>query len=535
MNQLSLAESLSEESLRRSSRISRDEMNLVEFPLAVLSTRTDSNIKTLEFKDSIKGKSGEVINRSWIITGADKFGLPTSSDEEVLLGLLKLTVDSGFEQRKIYFTRYELLRILRWTTEGRSYTRLQRALDRLSGVRIKATNAFYDNESKSHSTRNFGIIDAYEINDGRSTHEGQGSPKPSFFTWSEVIFKSFQVGFIKKLDLSFYLDLKSAVSKRLYRFLDKHFWYRARVDVNLFLLCHEKIGISRNYRYASALRQQLDPALDELKAEGFISNYLYDGRGSSTVVSVFSARGTARCIPDQSDRQSEDDRRDPAYQGASSRPIVLREPLREKEREESSSDEYTAVAQLLIERGLKLAQARNLLRGKTSAELVRVRKIIEYFDGLVARESHLVSRSPVGFLYRAVESADTFVLPGEGRGQQVIASVSASRGLEASAYRRSESEARRAHAQSTREADYLVARKKEVERLKQEVEPAIYRGIEAEVRQALTKLQGHISAHHFEETVQHGVEERLLKLFGFPAIEEWSREQTQGRKRELVH
>jgi plasmid replication initiation protein len=156
--------------------VSRDEMNLAEFPLAVLSTRSDPRIKTLEFEDSIKGKNGEIIRRSWIITGADKFGLPTASDDEVLLGLMKLTVDSGFQAKKVFFTRYELLKILNWTTEGRSYLRLQNAFDRLSGVRIKATNAFYDNETKSHSTKNFGIINAYEINDGRDT-----ATKPSFF------------------------------------------------------------------------------------------------------------------------------------------------------------------------------------------------------------------------------------------------------------------------------------------------------------------------------------------------------------------
>ena len=157
-------------------KVSRDEMNLAEFPLTVLSKRADPSVKTLEFSDIVKGKNGEPLNRKWIITGADKFGLPTSSDDEVLLGLLKLTADEGVRSRKIHFPRYELLKILRWTTEGRSYTRLQNALDRLSGVRIKATNAFYDNETKLHSTRNFGIIDAYEINDGRDTH-------PSFFTW----------------------------------------------------------------------------------------------------------------------------------------------------------------------------------------------------------------------------------------------------------------------------------------------------------------------------------------------------------------
>jgi len=142
-------------------KVSRDEMNLAEFPLTVLSKRADPSVKTLEFSDVVKGKNGEPLNRTWIITGADKFGLPTSSDDEVLLGLLKLTADDGLRSRKVHFTRYELLKILRWSTEGRSYSRLQNALDRLSGVRIKATNAFYDNETKLHSTRNFGIIDAY--------------------------------------------------------------------------------------------------------------------------------------------------------------------------------------------------------------------------------------------------------------------------------------------------------------------------------------------------------------------------------------
>jgi plasmid replication initiation protein len=251
-------------------QISRDEMNLAEFPLTVLSTRSNGKEKTLEFSDTIRGKNGETVTRRWIITGADKFGLPTASDDEVLLGLLKLTVQNEFRDRKVYFTRYELLRILQWTTEGRSYQRLQRALDRLSGVRIKASNAFYDNENKTHTTRNFGIIDAYEINDGRDT-----LPKPSFFIWSDVLFKSFQVGFIKKLDLQFYLALRSAVSKRLYRYLDKHFWYRSKIQINVFTLAHEKIGISRNYRHVSSLRQQLDPAIEELINANFLSGAEY--------------------------------------------------------------------------------------------------------------------------------------------------------------------------------------------------------------------------------------------------------------------
>lgn len=501
MNQTLLPQSAINHKVRR---ISRDEMNLAEFPLTVLSTRTDSNRKTLEFKDALKTRSGELIERSWIITAADKFGLPTASDDEILLGLIKLTVDDGFRDRKVYFTRYELLRILHWSTEGRSYIRLQKALDRLSGVRIKATNAFYDNELKSHSTRNFGILDAYEINDGRSSN-----PKPSFFMWSEVIFKSFHAGFIKKLDLDFYLSLKSAVAKRLYRFLDKHFWYRARLEFNLFMLAHEKIGISRNYRFASALRQQLDPALDELAERGFIASYQYLGKGRETVIQITGAAGKPRAVI-------------ACQTGELKGSLKVAEeavPLRAQ------------VVQMLEERGLNQLQAERLVSNRDAQTLQRMRAIIEYYDKLRFLNSRLISRSPIGFLYRAVENPHQFVLPGESRVQGMQESLQLGGG-ECPAAARSvgslKSMARKGPDLDTLRAEYLVQRRREAERARMEVEPDLLKRLNLEVENALGKLRGLISPGRFQEAVNQGVDDKLIKLFAFPEFEEWLR---QGRKK----
>jgi plasmid replication initiation protein len=264
----------------------RDEMNLSEFPLAVLSSRTNPDVKTLEFSDFQRLKNGELVERKWIITGADKFGLPTSTDDDVILGLICLTMDQGFREQKVYFTRYELLKILRWSTEGRSYSRLTKSLDRLSGVRIRASNAFYDNASKAYQTKNFGVIDGYEINDERAAaqHSKSGLSSKSFFIWSEVLFDSFKSGFIKKLDLDIYFNLKSAVSRRLYRYLDKHFYYRNTIERQLMFLAFEKLGLSRSYKYASSVKQQLEPAVSELIECGFLANCEYLGKGEETVV-----------------------------------------------------------------------------------------------------------------------------------------------------------------------------------------------------------------------------------------------------------
>jgi plasmid replication initiation protein len=470
-------------------KVSRDEMNLAEFPLTVLSKRVDPSVKTLEFSDYVKGKNGELLNRKWIITGADKFGLPTSSDDEVLLGLLKLTADDGLQNRKVHFTRYELLKILRWTTEGRSYSRLQNALDRLSGVRIKATNAFYDNETKLHSTRNFGIIDAYEINDGRDT-------QPSFFSWSEVLFKSFQVGFIKKLDLEFYLDLQSAVSKRLYRYLDKHFWYRSRMQVNLFVLAHEKIGISRNYVYASSLRQQLEPALEELRDKGMLSDFEFVGKGKSTEVVLVAAHAPKKAIASTTEQK-------PAQQ-------------------EVLGADHETLAQALIERGLAEKQARRLTAGQGSETLERMQAIITHFDSLMNSSSPLVSRSPTGFLYRAIERPFDFTLPGDKK------HGSATDSSERPAQTTTRPSAKEAAAERANKIDlevaYLMARKTELDRILSVASAEEQSTLRSEVETALQKLRAHISPQRFVEAVQHGVEQRLLEHHGFPDLDAWIRD-----------
>jgi len=487
-------------------KISRDEMNLAEFPLTVLSKRADPSVKTLEFSDSVKGKNGDVINRKWIITGADKFGLPTSSDDEVLLGLLKLTADDGLRSPKVHFTRYELLRILRWTTEGRSYVRLQNALDRLSGVRIKATNAFYDNESKLHSTRNFGILDAYEINDGRDT-------RPSFFTWSEVLFKSFQVGFIKKLDLEFYLDLQSAVSKRLYRYLDKHFWYRSRMQVNLFVLAHEKIGISRNYVYASSLRQQLEPALEELRDKGLLSEFEFVGKGKSTEVILVAAHAPRKVTVEPPPSANSHNLSQEATGGR-----VMTSTGGAGFTGESKEE---TLERLLIQRGIADKQARRLLEGRGIEFLERVEAIVAHFDKLVGGGSHLVSRNPQGFLYRAVERPFDFVLPND----KVAVGGRAQNELNLGARN---SDAPQPHIKSKgsqidAEVGYLLERKAALDKLKSEVKEHDVAGLRADVEGALAKLKAHISPQRFVEAVEHGVEQRLLEQRGFPDFDKWCR------------
>jgi plasmid replication initiation protein len=362
--------------------IARDEMNLAEFPLTVLSTRVNTEVKTLEFKDSIRGKSGELIEREWIITGADKFGLPTATDDDVILGLMCLTMDQGFRNRKVYFSRYELLKILRWTTEGRSYSRLSKSLDRLSGVRIRSSNAFFDNSQKGFQTCNFGIIDAYEIKDTR------GSKDKSYFIWSEMMFDSFQSGFIKKIDLDFYFSLKSSVSRRLYRYLDKHFYHRSTVEKPLLTLAFEKIGLSRSYQYVSSIKQQIEPAGEELIERGFLKSFQFQGRGALTTVQFVS--GTVNTT---------DERLRP---NLTAQTEISHAPAEDVFTQKNLKREM--VKNKLQQNGLTLFQANKLLNRKSDEELLEVEKTISKYESVQKEQFS----NPVGFLYRAVEDASKF-------------------------------------------------------------------------------------------------------------------------------
>ena len=93
-----------------------DELNLAEFPLSVLATRSEPGQNTLLFEDTIfDERAGKQINRSLVVAGSDHFGLPTSTDSDILLLLVHLSnVRTGFKSRRVEFSRYELIKFLGW-------------------------------------------------------------------------------------------------------------------------------------------------------------------------------------------------------------------------------------------------------------------------------------------------------------------------------------------------------------------------------------------------------------------------------------
>ena len=127
----------------------KDELNLAEFPLSAIADRLQPDQKTMVFEDKVFDISqNEMVTRQLTITAADDHGLPTALDDEVILGLVQLSKIQNFADRRVHFTRYQLLQLLGWSDEGRNYERLEKALNRWVGVTLYYKNAWWSREQR---------------------------------------------------------------------------------------------------------------------------------------------------------------------------------------------------------------------------------------------------------------------------------------------------------------------------------------------------------------------------------------------------
>ena len=257
--------------------VGRDEMNLAEFPITLLTERVPEGVKTLVFED----KHGTLT-----VTGSDAHGLPAAPDADVIVALLHLTkTRNDFTDPTVSFSRYEVLRLLGWPDKGRHYHRLDESLNRWVGVTLYYDGCWWDNSIKCRVDAKFHIIDRVVIYDREVRHELQARQQPlplSNFTWGKDFFDSCRANYLKRLDLGIYFGLKSAVSKQMYRFLDKRFYHRGDWTFDLREFALEHVGLARTYDDAGKLKAKLQPALEELEAIGFLEPMSAAGRYSKT-------------------------------------------------------------------------------------------------------------------------------------------------------------------------------------------------------------------------------------------------------------
>jgi len=248
-------------------RYGKDDMNLVEFPFATLSARSDKKIMVIEREE--KDRSGLPVQKKWEITGHIRHGLPKPSTINLLLVLLELAKEqSNFRDRTVYFTRSEILRRMNVSNDGRNYKRLLTDFEILKSVGITYTNSFWHNKRKSNLTIGTGILGSYQV------HDEKGTQQPlfrSYAIFTDEYFESLQLAYVKNLDSHFYFSLEKPVTRKLYRILDKRFYGNDKIFFELKELAFTMIGLSKTYDTAQ-IKRELNKAHKELKANDYCTH-----------------------------------------------------------------------------------------------------------------------------------------------------------------------------------------------------------------------------------------------------------------------
>ena len=392
----------------------KDELNLAEFPIAALADRIPDGQTTLVFEDRFELRDSTSIVRRLTIMGTHKHGLPTSLDDEILVGLIQVTKRrSNFTNPRVQFSRYELIELLGWPQSGQSYRRIEESLHRWVGVVLVYENAWWDNQAKSWVDEQFHVLDNVTLYDRerwrtsvhprptaerqRQEPQNEKSPLPlSSFRWNEVIFRSFQSGNLKQLDLEFYLKLRLPTTKRMYRFLDKRFYRRTRLDFDLRTLACEHIGLSRSYA-PTELKRRLKPALEELEQLGFLEplppekRYAYVKRGCWRIIFLRGHGAPDDLCADTSQIDGQ--------------PNQLIDDLKE--------------------RGVAAKSARELVEAHLADQ---IRAKIEVFDWLSRNGDRRIGKNPAGYLVASIR--EDYQTPGDYLVQNVKGALAGATGPE---------------------------------------------------------------------------------------------------------
>lgn len=237
-------------------RRSKDEMDLAVLPIARLGPSDKRT--SIEYHGTFV-EDGEQKEMVWIVEGG-ALGLPTELAERVLIALLYIGAQDNFRNRKMTFTMYRVLKILGLSINARNYREVEKALDRLVTITIFSDQAWFDREKKNRITtkRRFHIIDESYLH----YEEGADEGNESYIVWGNRVWRSIQSGYLKYLDLDFYYSLKSPLSRRMFRFLDKTMAYNERYEIDIFAL-QNKLGMAI-YEYPSHLKRALKKAAQEL-------------------------------------------------------------------------------------------------------------------------------------------------------------------------------------------------------------------------------------------------------------------------------
>ena len=294
------------------------ELSLSEFPVFLLSKNSNFKNKSIIYTDTIRGNNNEIVEREWQVFPDPEYGFGSASTLETLYVLFQLWKEENFESPNIHFgTVANLLAESGKSKSARDYKRVERDLDCLVGIKIKAKNAFWDNELEAYVDMTFHLFESKFTFKEKPTGQTPlpfGFIKASSELYGSILKNSF---LIPGFDRDFFLSLTSK-SQRLGLLLSKLFTSQKIIKREIYSFAKQIPIQTDNIK---VIKRTIKLASDELIEKGFVSlkkyyfetkknngeqkNFIIFERASNIPEDQKPRRGKAPETPDDTDDKFE--------------------------------------------------------------------------------------------------------------------------------------------------------------------------------------------------------------------------------------
>jgi len=217
----------------------KDDMASMEHPMFTLSKKRD--LRTLEYQ----------YNDVYISIRPTTDGLPNIFDKDVLLycasSLMDQLNNDKIPGKTLRISSHDLLVATNRSTSGEGYALLKRALDRLSGVKIK-TNI---KTNKREITERFGLIDRYRIIESSRVKKRMVKLEITLSDWFYNSIIGREVLTINRD----YFRLAKALERRLYEIARMHCGKNSKWSIGLKKLKEKTGSTSHMDKFRFFIRQ----------------------------------------------------------------------------------------------------------------------------------------------------------------------------------------------------------------------------------------------------------------------------------------
>ncbi|MDD4362811.1 MAG: hypothetical protein PHD33_01185 [Atribacterota bacterium] len=260
------------------------EVNLLLFPFFALTKKSNKKMTKVEYKD-ITERNNKKIEILWQVSSNSEYGYPGLFDREVHKAIEQIVSETlkekGEVKNPISFSIYDLCKRMGVSfKDGGNFRKVKKSLEKIRATTIKSEGALYYKKEKKWLSKVFGIYDGIVFRGDQL--EGNITAETNYLYLSDIYLQSLNAYYIKPIDYTYLQSLESNIASRLYELLGVKFYGLRNKRKNR--LCYRYSKLSQllpvtPFKQLSRAKQQLDPAHNELKNTGFISQFKWSENG----------------------------------------------------------------------------------------------------------------------------------------------------------------------------------------------------------------------------------------------------------------